>query len=213
MITPARKDHSSRFSLSEPTIKEIADKVRVFLDSGLRPDFDVAAALEYLANRPCFSWGTLRIAKFHALEGEDLTFVQLTPGGKTLHVDEELWEDARIGEPNARFMLAHELGHLVLHDCYVQPYSDEKRSIYGEGSSTEWQAHTFARYFLLHDSHLELEVTPLKIAMTCSVAVSLVRKRLGRRVSSVDGLCRSCGSENIFLVDNVKTCADCGAIA
>lgn len=111
MNAPQRRDYSTRYSLNELSIKGIADKVRAFLDPRLRADFNVVEAIEYLAQKPCFKWGKLNIVKIHASEGEDLTFVRLTPGGKTLYVDEELWEDAQIGEPKARYMLAHELGH------------------------------------------------------------------------------------------------------
>jgi ribosomal protein L37E len=210
MITPSRRDHSTRVSLSEANIKKSADKVRAALDSRHRADFNIVEAIERLSQREFFKWGKLQIEKFRAPDGKDLTFVRLTPTGKTLCVDEELWDDARLGEPKARYMLAHEVGHLVLHDCYVQPYSDEKKSIYDEGSSTEWQAHTFARFFLLNDRNLEPGLTPHQIAMNCSVEVGIVRRRLGGRVTPSNSLCQRCGSEKVFWVDEVKTCEACG---
>jgi hypothetical protein len=209
MNTPFRRDHSTRISLSEESVKEKANCARTVLDPSLRADFNIVDVLEYLTRNSVYKWGKLKIRIFPATEGEDLTFVELTEAGKTLHVDGELWDDAKIGEPKSRYMLAHELGHLVLHDCYVQPYSDEKKSIYGEGNSTEWQAHAFARHFLLHDNHLKVGLTPLQIAMSCSVDVSHVRKRLGPRVRSSDELC-ICGSEKVFFVDDIKACESCG---
>jgi len=34
----------------------------------------------------------------------------------TLHIVKRIWDDAAAGRPYARFIVAHEIGHIVLHD-------------------------------------------------------------------------------------------------
>jgi len=43
-----------------------------------------------------------------------LAYVSFNP--LMLHVDREIWELAGLGDPKSRFILAHELGHLLMHD-------------------------------------------------------------------------------------------------
>jgi Zn-dependent peptidase ImmA (M78 family) len=94
--------------------------------------------------------GQLEI-KFDVLDGaEPLAYVTHNP--PILHINQGVWEEAKLGEPEARRIVAHEIGHLVLHDHYAQPFSvDESAQIkfVQKEERAEWQANAFASYFLL----------------------------------------------------------------
>jgi Zn-dependent peptidase ImmA (M78 family) len=69
-----------------------------------------------------------------------------------LRIKESILESASLGHHQARFIMAHELGHIVLHDHDAKEFSaaENRRSIVDMNNlSTEWQADTFARYFLM----------------------------------------------------------------
>ena len=91
---------------------------------------------------------------FDAADGEKQGYVTFNP--RTLHIDREVWRLADLGEPEARFIVAHEVGHIILHDHEAKAFSSDPslRIKFGEPEhSAEWQANTFAYHFLL-PSHL-----------------------------------------------------------
>src|ERR1700686_950198 len=60
-----------------------------------------------------------------------IEFVDMAEGGKpafvkfrplVLHVDRETWELAGQGEEKSRHILAHEIGHLLLHDHFAKAF-------------------------------------------------------------------------------------------
>ena len=210
MISPNRRDYSTRVSLNAVQIRKIAENVRAFLEPALRADFNVVAAMRRLAAEACFAWGKLEIKFFSASDGESLAYVNIGKNGKTLHVDRDIWAEAELGEPHARYILAHELGHLVLHDCYVQPFSNLTTSIFDQETSTEWQAHTFAECFLILERDIEEYVSPRWITSACLVEESVVKRRLGARLSYVGEFCCNCGSATVYRTGRRKRCNTCG---
>src|ERR1700689_2784201 len=88
-----------------------------------------------------------------AFPQDDPAYVSFDP--LTLHVDREIWTAAKTDEPYARFVVAHEIGHIVLHDNSAKAFSNDKAaqiSFADNGHSAEWQANVFAYHFLLPDS-------------------------------------------------------------
>lgn len=93
----------------------------------------------------------LKIEFFDKAADDDPAYVAFD-SVTTLHVDNEVWELADIGEPKNRFIIAHEIGHLLLHNHFAKAFSNsaEDRIKFAEKEySAEWQANTFASYFLL----------------------------------------------------------------
>jgi Zn-dependent peptidase ImmA (M78 family) len=81
---------------------------------------------------------------------DDPAYVSFDP--LTLHVDRQIWIAAKSGDPYARFVIAHEIGHIVLHDNSAKAFSNDKSaqiSFADDGHSAEWQANMFAYHFLL----------------------------------------------------------------
>ncbi|MBY0611920.1 MAG: ImmA/IrrE family metallo-endopeptidase [Beijerinckiaceae bacterium] len=95
-------------------------------------------------------------------------FVSYNPPKLSIH--KEIWSDAALGDPNAREIVAHEIGHLILHDQHVfsfQKASDPKLKFrQHELESIEVQAITFADNFLV----------PLKFVFACRSAADLSRQ-------------------------------------
>ena len=105
--------------------------------------------------------GGLKIELYDQVKGQPPAYVSYEP--LTLHVDREIWGDARQGEPGARYILAHEVGHIVMHKHHDLGYS------FGEGPQlqappeeerAEWQADVFGHFLMVTDNAL-IEDAPL----------------------------------------------------
>jgi Zn-dependent peptidase ImmA (M78 family) len=98
----------------------------------------------------------------------------------TLHVDREIWELAELGEPEARFIIAHEVGHLVLHDHNAKAFSNDPnyQIKFAENEhSAEWQANIFAYYFLL-PTHIVIAFGNIQeLTASCGVNKRLAEER------------------------------------
>lgn len=65
-----------------------------------------------------------------------------------LFVEKETIKHARIGSPDDKYVVAHEGGHLIMHDtnCLrLSPDPDHKLKSFEREELAEWQAHRFAR--------------------------------------------------------------------
>lgn len=105
--------------------------------------------------------GGLAIEFYDQAEGQPPAHVSYNP--LMLNVDREIWRDAKQGEPGARNILAHEVGHIVMHKRDDLGYS------FGKGSqlkappdeeSAEWQANVFGHFLMVTENAL-VENMPL----------------------------------------------------
>jgi hypothetical protein len=215
MLTP-RSDHYVPFR-HEETIAEIALAWRREARNENNGYFDVVDFVQRTLSRG-LKKGLLRVCFFtRSCDDGNPAYVEFDRiKGPTLFVDEEIWELAQRGDPMARFIVAHEIGHLVLHDHYAQAFSNDpavrlKYSV--KECSAEWQANVFASCFLLPD-HI---VTSLRdvdaLTGTCSVTRQLAEERLGviRKPRRHEGdACPEC--MNFTLVRNgvCMKCDTCG---
>jgi hypothetical protein len=116
---------------------------------------------------------------FDIRPGQPLAYVTHTPR-KMLHIEREVWDLAGQGEPEARYILAHEIGHLDLHDNTAQAFSDnpDLRIKFAENEySAEWQADRYADHFLL-PTHIVLASCDEDDLVRLGVTRDLVRRRL-----------------------------------
>jgi hypothetical protein len=115
------------------------------------------------------------LAPYHE---EGPAYVSFNP--LTLHVEKEIWELARLGDPEARFIIAHEIGHLILHSHDAKHFSDDpkKQINFAENEhSAEWQANIFAYYFLL-PTHIVVAFGDVQgLTTSCSVTERLATER------------------------------------
>lgn len=92
------------------------------------------------------------------------TLAMTTPAAALLEVREDVYEEFCAGEGRARFTLAHEMGHLFLHQDtggFARFNRNTSMKIY---ESSEWQADNFAAELLM----------PLEYATKCTGIESIM---------------------------------------
>jgi Zn-dependent peptidase ImmA (M78 family) len=193
-VIAMRRDHKVRFRRQEE-IKSVAERARTLGDERTRAGFRITNYLRKLATQELLKTGLLHIRSFSAVADEAPAYVTYNP--TTLHVDHGIWQEADEDVPAARFILAHELGHVILHDHYAQPFSGEKqRWISREEESAEWQANTFADFFLISDAEIQNHITPSDIAIFCGVEKEVALRR-SAPIPYVGECCGWCGAAMI----------------
>lgn len=168
--------------------------------------------------------GGLIIRVFDQKEGEPPAHVSYEP--TTLHVDREIWRDAKIGEPIARYILAHEIGHLVLHSHAELSFSvgkeDQSRAPDNE-QSAEWQANVFAHFLLVPDEVLidarSLLETSAEISVPQYVITTVQTYDQKRDIFTFVGLptyggdpCDGCGNFTLQREGVNFKCTTCGSV-
>ncbi|WP_113891459.1 ImmA/IrrE family metallo-endopeptidase [Roseiarcus fermentans] len=209
-------DHKVRRRRYEDEIKASADAWRNKICGNIAKDnFNITQCIKVLTQNSWIrSYDTrqyheLRVRFYNQGRCQPFAYVEHNP--TILYCDHEVWSEACIGEPKARFILAHELGHVLLHDHYAQPFTENlKRSAWMKEESGEWQANTFADYFLVSDVAIERYLTPTAIAIYCGVEKIVALRRLGPGFGYVGESCERCG--NFTLVRNGRSliCDTCG---
>lgn len=168
--------------------------------------------------------GPLHFRFFDASEGQIPAYVTYQP--LMLHMDQETWELARIGEPEARFIVAHEICHILDHDHHAQAFSDDptlQLKFAQKEERAEWQANTFASYFLLPPQVLESIgsvdqlvtacAVPRRIAVDRSEAAAEEKRRTercARARSYLGDACTKCGNFTLLPLGIDSQCDTCG---
>jgi len=141
---------------------------------------------------------------------------------RTLHVSSRIMIDAKAGDPFARLVLAHEIGHMIFHHDQEMAFSQGKQSQIGylpESYSAEWQANTFAAHLLLPDQ-IVLRLgcrEPAAVAILTGTTVDFVKdRRFQYERDTKSSLQRYTGDECItchsFTVGLRGRCEVCGAV-
>jgi hypothetical protein len=168
----------------------------------------------------------LRIKFFDSCLGDKPAWVDYNP--LILHVDREIWDLASLGEPMAKFIIAHEIGHLVLHDHHAKSFSDDPGQhikFAQKEERAEWQANTFASYFLVPTLVLEAFSSAEDLARSCEVPSLLAEERFEaateekRRIARctlakryTGEFCRNCGNFTVMRNAICLKCDTCGRI-
>jgi Zn-dependent peptidase ImmA (M78 family) len=153
-----------------------------------------------------------KIEFFNAREGEKPAYVKFNP--RTLWVDREIWHLAKIGEPNARYIVAHEIGHLIFHHDDAKAFSnsaEDQIKFARPEYSAEWQAHTFAFYFLMPDLIVAAYNDAVELSAACGVTIDVARQRIAMSKRFLrqynlqeSGICPRCGG----FTNNTGHCTD-----
>ena len=164
--------------------------------------------------------GSLQIEFCSAEELPEGACVSFNP--LTLHIVERIWHDANAGKPYARFIVAHEIGHIVLHDEFAVAFSNEKSAqleYFQDEESGEWQANTFADYFLV-PSHIAVRLGECDlIAGLCVVDDSVAKRRLHDATTQKSTLplpyegemCGNCWNFTLLRNGSALSCDSCGS--
>jgi hypothetical protein len=137
----------------------------------------------------------------------------------TLRVQRSVWKYFQDGHSEEREIIAHEIGHIMLHDDNAKPFSQDgslQVSYAEDEDSAEWQANRFADHILIPTALAQEIHDANQLAILTNVTELFAFERLAA-VRSIkrpltlfsDGPCAACGSP---LVLNVleKTCSWCG---
>jgi hypothetical protein len=200
-LLPLADDHEVPF-VSEQTLEDRALHLRTAAGNENDANFNIVD-FTYRLQRSSVQ-RPFAIEFFDAVEGQKPAFVSYG-SITTLNIDHETWELADVGEPESRFVVAHELYHLLFHDHQAKAFSNDpsqriKRSKRLNEISAEWQANTFADFFLL-PTHLALAFPDREAAMkSCNIDSGVVDRRfaalaeLARPRPSISGdFCIRCG--------------------
>jgi hypothetical protein len=114
---------------------------------------------------------------FHVLPDEDMPGMDgLTAlGSYTICLAEHTYVELCNGEPEARLVAAHELGHLILH-AQQQP-SLARRSFNDDSVDPEWQADRFADFWLMPRAGVMLCESATEVASRFTVPLEAALRR------------------------------------
>jgi IrrE N-terminal-like domain len=223
-MTAMLKDYYVEFRREED-IAEIALAWRKAAQNENSAYFNVVEFVETVLRRT-LSRGPINIEFFDAPEDQPPAYVTFAPS-LTLRVDRELWDLAKLGDPEARFIIAHEIGHLILHNHNAKGFSDDPtaRIKFGEKEhSAEWQADTLAAYFLLPTHIVAAFGTIRELAIASGVEEWLACTRFQavmwscirrsayiRNIARYEGeCCENCGNFTLVAVGTALKCETCG---
>ena len=157
---------------STDDIAATAQSIRTQLGVENEPYFNVIGLLEDLLYQ---EWDQIRfeVCDYAEMEGAE---GHTCPQGTFIALREDVYRDACRGDGRARFTVAHELGHLVLHTN--QPL---RRATHGELKpylSSEWQADMFAAQLLMPAKFFSWVDTEQAIIQRHGVSYTAASKRL-----------------------------------
>jgi hypothetical protein len=214
------RDHKVDFRREE-TIERAALILRQETGVQYLPFFNIVEFVKGPLRRYLEKKGrSLKIEFFDKLGDEDPAYVTFD-NIIVLHVDNEVWELADIGDPTARFIIAHEIGHILLHNHFAKAFSNspEDRIKFAEKEySAEWQANTFASYFLL-PTHIVVEFDIVEeLIRSCGVTRQDATDRTNTvhavrsRAAIYDGeACLTCGNFTLVRIGTGSHCLTCRA--
>jgi hypothetical protein len=142
-------------------------------------------------------------------------------GRNELCVQRFIWARAQAQDEHARLVLAHEIGHLVLHGEQVFAFSrgqEKKLGFLDPPESAECQANWFASALLLPDAVMRRlsRLEDISIATLSLVGEQLVRVRrreveMDKRYRTYTGdQCPTCCNFTVMRVGITSTCDTCG---
>ena len=207
IILSALTDHKVA-PYTEDELKDLARKARAFFEVPEVGYFNVIDCIRALAGNKPFKGERLQISFFNRKGKQAPAKIQYKP--LRLSFDKEYWDLADIGEPAARYVGAHEICHVLVHNSDAQQYSGQiKKWIDFREQSAEWQANTFADHFLVSDASIDKYFLPGRVAAFCGVENKVAIRRVGNRVTLVGNYCPECGNSSLYRVGLVECCDVC----
>jgi hypothetical protein len=161
--------------------------------------------------------GRLKIEVINDDPAEFVASVEFTPQ-LTMRIQESVWLRFQEGRSDERIIVAHEIGHIMLHSDDPKQFSRD-RSLqinFAENEhSVEWQANTFADYLLIPTHVAENVMDVERLAFSCNVPDRFAYERLSSiwRAKKILGtvpngkLCPACGGFSI--PDGETACKSC----
>lgn len=208
--------HPSDYKVTKRTVAQLAadaDRLRELMGAEQRLELNPVEAIELFKKRKVPNKGPLTVHFFDAPRGCEPARVKYSP--LRLFIDHDVWEAARVGYPLERFIVAHEIGHIVEHDDTAKAFSnsDAKRlSSWSNEELAEWQADTFADNLLVPRKLLlayRLDVT--EIASVCNVEREVVIRQIDALKAERHYVCKECPICGCFTLARKGTHLHCDA--
>lgn len=214
----SRRDHRVRIKSREDIARialawwQLADRI------GFR--FDICIFVTTVLTTKIREKGPLNIEFCTYEEVPEGACVSFNP--LTLSIVRQIWDDAKIGKSYARFIIAHEIGHIILHDELAVAFSsdDEARPAYlANEESAESQANAFADLFLVPD-HVAIKLNDADtIEGLCVVTKDVAVRRLTDAKAAKHPLtlpyegemCWKCGNFTLVRNGPRMKCDTCGS--
>lgn len=157
--------------LSRYQIRIIAKKIRSLCGIADNQAFPVVKFMEFLLEPLGYT--------YHFCSKEELPhdYAQTIPAEKLLQIREDVYERAVAGIPRDIFTIAHELGHVFLHDFDTVAFarSNEKVRTF---ENPEWQANTFAGELIAPADVLDgMSIEEIAERFNCSFEVATIQKK------------------------------------
>lgn len=163
--------------------------------------------------------GTMKLRLFTDSDDPDgKAYITYQEGFFTLNVHKEIWDLADLCEPESRYILAHELGHIVLHNDYRReftPITSYQRSFIPDEQHSEWQANAFAACFLAPPQFVRSDTTPQELARQFDFPVAYANDylttKLVRKKNHIGEVCPECANFSLVRNGTCFKCDTCGA--
>jgi hypothetical protein len=163
--------------------------------------------------------GRLKIELIDDDPHEFPAFVKYDPR-LTLFVQKGVWSRFKEGRSEERVIIAHEIGHIILHGDDAKPFApagDYQIRFAEKEDYAEWQADTFADHLLIPTELAQRLDDKHKLAFTCNVPddfaarrLSDVRKTKSPIYQSSGDPCPTCGNFALGSNGTCKKCEICG---
>lgn len=163
---------------SRKEIREIALFIREIYSSERVTSFPILKFMEYVI--PEFIEGFQYIIKDDSEMGDcdGKTF----PEKRLIYLKRSVYDGAYYKNPRDRFTVAHEVGHLLLHDNESISYGRTNKPI-KPYENPEWQANTFAAELLIPINQIR-NLSPYEISEMFNVSLSAAKIQLKYAINS-----------------------------
>lgn len=160
-------------------IRGVVHRFKEFL--GIRSEkVSIVKIIELLAAREAIGFESVE-SLGSSIEGE--TTLEYSPSGKSrpvIRLPEYVYDSACLGDGRARFTIAHELGHAILHGNSLRSLNrdTEKAGEHKHYEDSEWQAHTFASELLMDSRYIKKGDTIADVSERFGTSLEASRIRL-----------------------------------
>jgi hypothetical protein len=110
---------------SKADIAESANSLRAYLKIEHLYSFNIVKSVrEKLIGKYFPIIGIMKLKLFNDIDDPNGTaYITYENDSFSLNIHEEIWALAEMGDPESRYIIAHELGHIVMHNNYKREFS------------------------------------------------------------------------------------------
>ena len=138
-----------------------------------------------------------------------------------LHIEKWVLENAKLHDEEARLIIAHEIGHIILHDASAQKFSTgsgKNVRFLADEESGEWQAKRFADAFFVPLHVAASFGSAHELSAYCKVDLTVAKRRmLAVRAKAIEigrtsgNSCPQCGDYGTVVFGRSNFCMGCRA--